>query len=515
MAELPEGVTLPPFDTPVVIRSASVILSRECENGHEILLGHRVPELASFPDYWAFPGGGICEDDRVSAELLNEELDVETDYKLACFALLREMVEEVGLSPDGRGNIIQVSPEIRELVCEDKKEWLKLVQNGSLNIEMFDCEMVTDRTTPPFSPRRFQNYFFHVPMGETSASPTFPPGRSEFDDFRWWRPDVLIEKWEENQIRIPPPIVTLIRDLVRETSETGDFVAACKKLSSDPPSGDHRIEFAPGVEAFPLRTETIPPSTHTNCYIIGDLGGECVVVDPSSKTDDSLAYLKKKIDIVTSMGSVIVATVFTHRHPDHIGNLDMISSVYEAPIWASRETIQSIPSEYPCKILSEGDKIVLEGPTETTTWEIIETPGHCPGHLCLVGESGIVSGDNCVVIGTILVPSSEGDMGSYIDGLVRLNDMSPPMLFPGHGPPCTNPRKLLEKYIRHRTARHERVLEAVASGIDSLDRISEYAYLDTPDAHPLLCLDQTLSHLKALISSGEVELLDGGYFLLD
>jgi glyoxylase-like metal-dependent hydrolase (beta-lactamase superfamily II) len=106
-------------------------------------------------------------------------------------------------------------------------------------------------------------------------------------------------------------------------------------------------------------------------------------------------------------------------------------------------------------------------------------------------------------------------MGSYIDGLVRLNDMSPPMLFPGHGPPCTNPRKLLEKYIRHRTARHERVLEAVASGIDSLDRISEYAYLDTPDAHPLLCLDQTLSHLKALISSGEVELRDGGYFLLD
>ena len=307
--------------------------------------------------------------------------------------------------------------------------------------------------------------------------------------------------------------MTLIRDLANGISNSGDLLRTCDNLSSDPPSGDHRIEFAPGVEAFPLRTETIPPSTHTNCYIIGDLGGECVVVDPSSKTPDSLAILKKKIDHVTSMGSVIIATVFTHRHPDHVGNLDMISDVYDAPVWAGRETIESIPPEYPSKILREGDRIFLQGPSEISSWEIIETPGHCPGHICLVGKSGIVSGDNCVVIGTILVPSSEGDMTAYIDGLVRLNDLSPTMLFPGHGPPCTNPGKLLGKYIRHRTARHQKVFEAVSSGIGSLDGIAKYAYLDTPGASPMLCLDQTLSHLKALVSSGEVELSDGSYQL--
>ena len=186
---------------------------------------------------------------------------------------------------------------------------------------------------------------------------------------------------------------------------------------------------------------------------------------------------------------------------------------YDAPVWAGRETIESIPPEYPSKILREGDRIFLQGPSEISSWEIIETPGHCPGHICLVGKSGIVSGDNCVVIGTILVPSSEGDMTAYIDGLVRLNDLSPTMLFPGHGPPCTNPGKLLGKYIRHRTARHQKVFEAVSSGIGSLDGIAKYAYLDTPGASPMLCLDQTLSHLKALVSSGEVELSDGSYQL--
>tara|TARA_B000000441_G_C21673792_1_gene308975 strand:+ start:598 stop:939 length:342 start_codon:yes stop_codon:yes gene_type:complete len=113
MGELPEGVNLPPIKAPEVLRSASVILSRECEDGHEILLGHRVPELVSFPDYWAFPGGGICDEDRHSAKVLGGKLGVEGKYELACFALLREMVEEVGLSPDGKGNIIQVTPEVR------------------------------------------------------------------------------------------------------------------------------------------------------------------------------------------------------------------------------------------------------------------------------------------------------------------------------------------------------------------------------------------------------------------
>ena len=73
------------------------------------------------------------------------------------------MVEEIGLSPGGGGTIVEVSPSIRESVCGDKSEWLRLVNDGEIVIEGFHCEMITDRTTPPFSPMRFQNYFFHVP----------------------------------------------------------------------------------------------------------------------------------------------------------------------------------------------------------------------------------------------------------------------------------------------------------------------------------------------------------------
>ena len=141
-----------------------------------------------------------------------------------------------------------------------------------------------------------------------------------------------IQQWEENNVRLPPPIVTLVRDLSREIDEQGDLLSACESLSKAPPSGDHRIEFAPGVEVFPLKTETIPPSTHTNCYILGELGGECVVVDPAARSDESLAYLESKISQVISSGTKIIATIFTHKHPDHIGDISRISEIYEAPI---------------------------------------------------------------------------------------------------------------------------------------------------------------------------------------
>ena len=36
-------------------------------------------------------------------------------------------------------------------------------------------------------------------------------------------------------------------------------------------------------------------------------------------------------------GSNIIATIFTHKHPDHIGDMKEIMDIYDAPIWAAKE----------------------------------------------------------------------------------------------------------------------------------------------------------------------------------
>ena len=154
MSELPEGVSLPSVGSPVIRPSASVMLSREAKGGHEILLGHRVSELPSFPDFWSFPGGGVSDVDKEVSKDHPDWLMVDEKYRTATFALLREMAEEVGLSPDGKGGIVSIDEDTREGVCADKGGWRKSVESGNVCIENLDCEMITDRTTAPIAPRR-------------------------------------------------------------------------------------------------------------------------------------------------------------------------------------------------------------------------------------------------------------------------------------------------------------------------------------------------------------------------
>ena len=235
------------------------------------------------------------------------------------------------------------------------------------------------------------------------------------------------------------------------------------------------------------------------------------MVDPAARDDEGLEELELKVQEIRDDGSSITATIFTHRHPDHIGDLARISEIYEAPMWASEETHAAIPGGTRGKVLSEGDSFVLEGPSGGVRWEVIESPGHCPGQICLVGEAGVVSADNCSTVGTILVPSGEGDMGAYISGLERIRALKPKVLFPGHGPLVANPERLLTHYIEHRKARHQKVLEAVRAGNSDIPSIAIAAYSDSPGAHPLLAQDQALSHLKELQRSGDVKHDGSGY----
>ena len=511
MDETPEGF-MPPKVSPSQPRSsASVMLTRVTDSGHEILLGKRSSDLPAFPDLWSFPGGGVSSVDRKSAEVNPDWLPNKNKERVATFTLLREMVEEIGISPDGNGGFVEVESDVRERVCEDKSAWRKEVESGNISIEAFVCQVITDRVTPPQSPMRFHNLFFHVDMGFSKAEPSFPPCRSEFVEFRWWDPREIISAWEENRLHLPPPIVTIFRDLIQEMKRGMDLIMACNVLSKDPPSGPHRFEYASGVECILIPTNTLPPATHTNCFVLGERGGMRAIVDPAIKDEEGFDELKKKVDEIRKDKSEILCTIFTHRHQDHLADMEMVSQIYEAPVWGSPETLEAISCNGETVPIHEGDSFNLDGPKFDTKWEVIETPGHCPGQICLVGEQGIVSADNCTMVGSILVPSSDGDMGAYISGLERLRDINPHTLFPGHGPLIPNPKRLLSEYINHRKDRQMKVLEAVKSGHSSIQQIAKSVYSDTPDVNPALSQDQALSHLKDLLRTGEVFLLSGKY----
>ena len=159
------------------------MLSRVSGSRHEILMAHRISELPAFPVLWAFPGGGVSRVDRKAAEQRPEWL---TDYgsnRLQVFTLLREMVEEVGISPDGNGGFAEVGQETREMVCEDKSAWLEAVESGKLHTSGFRCQVITERTTPPQSPARFQTCSFMSIWGKQVQSQLSPPSGANLMSF--------------------------------------------------------------------------------------------------------------------------------------------------------------------------------------------------------------------------------------------------------------------------------------------------------------------------------------------
>ena len=469
--------------------SASVMLRR----GDEILVCHRVSSVPAFPDYWAFPGGGVSRVDQAALDAHPEWFPHrDEDERAALVALFREMVEEVGITP-GSGGLEIVDDELRTRILNDKAAWRMAAETGEINPYDDGFFVISERTTPPLAPLRFRNHFFTM---ECDVEPNLIDGeKGEFDAYRWATPEQLLKEWHANQIRLPPPLVMILREISEDTID-----ASIERMVSAPPNQNTRIEFAPGVECLPLPTATLPPATHTNCYILGLPGGERIIIDPAAKCDEGLIQLREKVEQILSDGSTIKATIFTHRHADHVGDLTAISAIYQAPIWATEETLASISTDASTLRMKEGDTIAVDG----VQWSVIETPGHCPGQICLVSEAGIISADNVVQVGTILVPSGEGDMTTYIEGLYRLRDLDANLLFPGHGPVVTNPNKLLTHYINHREKRHEAVFSAWQSGLREIEDLSHAAYADTPDAHPLLKIDQTMSHVDALRKEGRI-----------
>ena len=202
--------------------------------------------------------------------------------------------------------------------------------------------------------------------------------------------------------------------------------------------------------------------------------------------------------------------MITHHHRDHIGGLDASRERYGAPIWAHPETASRVDFDVN-HYLHDGDVIDLQG---GQTWQVLFTPGHAPGHICLceTNSSIMVVGDMVAGLGSILVEPSEGCMSDYLESLVKLREKNPTCLLPAHGPYIANPIEKLNQYIQHRLAREQSLLMALEKTTKLLELVS-LVYADTPQqlrAGPTggLAGLSLLAHLKKLVQEGRVSTAD-------
>ena len=123
MSEVPSGMSMPDLERKPPRSSATLMVTRDGDDGVEVLLGQRSESMPSFPGYWAFPGGGISKVDKAASEILG--------ISVQHCAILRELVEELGLAPQD-GRLVVVEDDFRGMVVDDKANWFPLALDGDI-----------------------------------------------------------------------------------------------------------------------------------------------------------------------------------------------------------------------------------------------------------------------------------------------------------------------------------------------------------------------------------------------
>ncbi|MBK7539238.1 MAG: MBL fold metallo-hydrolase [Myxococcales bacterium] len=301
----------------------------------------------------------------------------------------------------------------------------------------------------------------------------------------------------------PPLQSSFVADPINDQVErTYEKVRAAFASQIAAPDGE-LLGVAPHIRVLALRSPTLPPATHTNCYIVGpvDGPGPLLLVDPGSPYPESQQALDAVLQTEIAAGRTPWAVLLTHHHADHTGgvnhlrkrwNLEVLAHPLTAELTGSRALVTRPISP---GVLQVGDLRA----------ELLHTPGHASGHLCVKVEAAnaTLAGDLVAGVGTILIDPDEGDMTEYLDSLAALEAAAPGVLLPAHGPAILDGPGKLRAYRSHRLAREQKIADALAArGVATADELVPMAYADTPAPFWPLAVRSTLAHLKKLERDG-------------
>lgn len=198
-------------------------------------------------------------------------------------------------------------------------------------------------------------------------------------------------------------------------------------------------------DAMPIVACVTVGALEENCYLYAcPQTREAVIIDPGDEPERILATIQ-------DLQLIPKYIINTHGHFDHICAIDAISDIYpvplaihsaDVPLYTDRQAAKAygrtapLVKRTPDILLQEGDHLSFG----SLSLDIIHTPGHTPGGICLVSRSFCVfSGDTLFYrgIGRTDLPGGNYTQieQSIRNKLYTLEDDL--VVFPGHGQPTT------------------------------------------------------------------------------
>src|ERR1041385_1400452 len=482
--------------------AAAVILLRQNTDPQnpEVYWVRRSEKLAFLGGYHAFPGGQI---DSVDAEVdVRNAPNVVTAVMISGAA--RELFEELGVLATRGGDMLTKGQ--RASLLDDlesgRMSWPALLKHYELYLDANDFTYVGRWVTPPFNARRFDTWFFLV-----NCPPKQEPNvvAGELENGEWLLARDAYDKWMRDVVVAVPPTLHALRTLA--AGITPDLVERFLSIPEARGIPERRITFRPNYMCFPVRTPTRPPATHTCCYIVHNLKS-MLVFDPGSPYEDEQQALAECIDDMMSEGRQVREIILTHLHPDHVGGVNALKQHLggSVPVAAHAQPAEALTDVHVDRLIEDNDVIALEG-EPVIRLRALHTPGHALGHLCFHDEERgvLMTGDNIVGVGSVLIDPPQGNMREYLNSLERMLALpNLTVLLGGHGPAVATPYQKIREYITHRLEREQNILAAVRDGASTPQEIVARVYTDvSPKAHAM-AERAVLAHLEKLRDDGKL-----------
>jgi glyoxylase-like metal-dependent hydrolase (beta-lactamase superfamily II) len=319
------------------------------------------------------------------------------------------------------------------------------------------------------------------------------------------------------------------------------------------------IEISPGIYwlKLPIILEDDPGLSHVNAYLARGRDGY-LLVDSGWNTPETFEVISSGLRQIGAGVKDISQIVCTHVHPDHYGMAGRIKQISGAtmvmhhmekafitPRYVHMEELllqtdqmlvangvshdemvrlrdatvgleQFVVPAMPDALLHDGDTVS----TGMFTFQVVWTPGHSSGHICLYepDRKVLISGDHILprITPNISVhpESIENPLGRYLKSLKETSRLNADLVLPGHDEPFASLVPRIDNITRHHEERNQLILGLIDGEPRSAFQISREMvwgtrarWHDLPVFHQRMAIFETLAHLEMMAANGLLDRL--------
>ncbi|MDA8333157.1 MAG: MBL fold metallo-hydrolase [Candidatus Dormibacteraeota bacterium] len=162
-----------------------------------------------------------------------------------------------------------------------------------------------------------------------------------------------------------------------------------------------------------------------------------------------------------------------------------------------------------------GQELLLAGSVEL---EVIATPGHTRGHLCLFdrGRGLLFAGDHVLPQITpslgVELPGEDSPLSSFLSSLAAVRELPAGLVLPAHGPTFPNLRERVDELLAHHRRRLEGCLEVVRADGSTVREVAAALpwtrrgrlLKELDPFNQMLAVFETEAHLRVLADEGRL-----------